>query len=185
MCPCTARRRAVAKNSAVIYRPSYCGARLAQELHCRFCRRRLTGPRDRVIFMALALRAGFVYFALIFAAGFILGTLRIFVILPRFGPSLAVLIGLPVILAICWFGAKWIVEKFAVPAVVADRLAMGVIAFVFLILAETILATAGFGRTLTGFLRSFATPEGAIGFAGQMFFALFPYLLLRRSAVDD
>lgn len=135
--------------------------------------------------MALALRAGFVYFALVFTAGFVLGTARIFVLLPRFAPSLAVLIELPVILAICWFAAKWTVGKYTVPAVVADRLAMGVSAFVFLMLAETILATAGFGRTFAGFLSSFATPEGAVGLAGQMFFALFPYILLRRSAVDD
>ena len=134
--------------------------------------------------MAAALRAGFVYFALIFAAGFILGTLRVFVVLQYLGPSLAVLIELPVILAICWFAAKWIIEKFAVPAVAADRLVMGVLAFVFLILAETILATAGVGQMLVGDLTILATPQGVIGLVGQMFFALFPYLLLRKSAVD-
>ena len=130
--------------------------------------------------MALALRAGFIYFALIFSAGFTLGIFRIFVLLPRLAPSLAVLIELPLILAICWFAAKWTVKKFAVPAVVANRLVMGLSAFVFLMLAETILATAGFGRTFAGLLSSFATPEGALGLAGQMFFALFPYLLLKR-----
>ena len=135
--------------------------------------------------MALALRAGFVYFGLVFAAGVFLGTLRVFVILPRLGPTLAVLIELPVILAICWFAAKWTVENFTVPAAVADRIVMGAIAFICLMIAETILATAGFGRTFAGHLRSFATPEGSIGLASQMFFALFPYLLLRRSAVDD
>jgi len=135
--------------------------------------------------MALALRAGFVYFALVFAAGFVLGAIRIFFIVPRFAPSLAVLIELPVILAICWFAAKWTVEQFAVPAIAADRLAMGAIAFAFLMLAETILATVGFGRTFAGFLKILATPEGTIGLAGQMFFALFPYLLSRRSAIDD
>jgi len=135
--------------------------------------------------MASALRAGSVYFALVFAAGFVLGAIRNFVILPRLEPHLAVLIELPVILVICWFAAKWTVEKFSVPAIAADRLAMGVVAFVLLMLADTILATAGFGRTLAGHLRSFAAPEGAIGLAGQMLFALFPYLLMRRSAVDD
>ncbi len=134
--------------------------------------------------MAAALRAGFVYFALIFAAGFILGTLRVFVVLPRVSPTLAVLFELPVILAICWFAAKWIVEKFAVPAIAADRLVMGVTAFVFLILAEAILAIAGVGQMLVGDLTILATPQGVIGLAGQMFFALFPYLLLRKSAVD-
>ena len=134
--------------------------------------------------MAAALRAGLVYFALIFAAGFLLGTLRVFVVLPHLGPTIAVLIELPVILAICWFAAKWIIEKLAVPAVTADRLVMGVLAFVCLILAETILATAGVGQMLVGDLTILATPQGVIGLAGQMFFALFPYLLLRKSAVD-
>jgi hypothetical protein len=135
--------------------------------------------------MALALRAGFVYFTLVFSAAFIFGALRILVILPRLAPSLAVLIELPVILAICWFAAKWTVRKFAVPAAVADRLVMGFAAFAFLIIAESVLAIAGFGQTLAGYLASFATPQGAIGLAGQMCFALFPYLLYRRNAVDD
>jgi hypothetical protein len=110
--------------------------------------------------------------------------LRIFVLLPRMAPYIAVLIELPVILAICWFAAKWTVKRFTVPAVIADRLVMGVSAFVLLMLAETILATASFDRTLAGYLGSFATPEGAIGLAGQMFFAMFPYLLLKRDLLD-
>ena len=134
--------------------------------------------------MAAALRAGLVYFALIFAAGFLLGTLRVFVVLPHLGPTIAVLIELPVILAICWFAAKWIIEKLAVPAVAADRLLMGAIAFVLLMLAETVLAAAGVGQMLVGDLTILATPQGVIGLAGQMFFALFPYLLLRKSTVD-
>ena len=135
--------------------------------------------------MAAALRAGFVYFTLIFAAGFILGTLRVSFILPRFGATVAVLIELPVILAICWFSAKWIVEKLAVPAVAADRLVMGVLAFVCLISAETIFATLGVEQMLIGNLRTLTTPQGVIGVVSQMFFALFPYLLLRRSTVGD
>lgn len=135
--------------------------------------------------MALALRAGFVYFALIISAGLILGMLRVFVLLPRMAPSITVLIELPVILVICWFAAKWVVENFAVPAVFADRLVMGASAFVFLMLAELSLAMVSFYRTLTGYLTSFATPQGAVGLAGQMFFAMFPNLLFRRSAVGD
>jgi len=34
--PCTARRRAVEKSRALIYRCSYCGAGLAQDLHSSF-----------------------------------------------------------------------------------------------------------------------------------------------------
>ena len=134
--------------------------------------------------MTSTLLAGFIYFALAYTAGFVLGVLRVFVILPHLAPSLAVLIELPVILTICWFAAKWTVIKFAVPAVAADRLVMGVVAFALLILFEAILATAGQGRSLAEFLRLLASPQGAVGLAGQMFLALFPYLLLRKSAVD-
>lgn len=135
--------------------------------------------------MALALRAGFVYFALIISAGLILGMLRVFVLLPRMAPSITVLIELPVILVICWFAAKWVVENFAVPAVFADRLVMGASAFVFLMLAELSLAMVSFYRTLTGYLARLTTPEDTIGLAGQIFFAIFPYLPLRRSAIGD
>ena len=68
--------------------------------------------------------------------------------------------------------------------VAADRFVMGIAAFAFLMIAEFVLATAGFGWTPADYLRVLTTLEGVIGIVGQMFFALFPYLLLQRSAVD-
>ena len=40
--------------------------------------------------MARALAAGFVYFAIVYAAGFVLGVARVFIVAPRVGESLAV-----------------------------------------------------------------------------------------------
>ncbi len=49
-----------------------------------------------------AVLAGVLYFGLVFALGFILGTLRVLVLEPRLGSTGAVLLELPVMLAASW-----------------------------------------------------------------------------------
>ncbi len=52
--------------------------------------------------MLSLLRAGVLYAALSFAAGFVLGTLRTLFIMPQTGPTMAVAIELPLMLAVSW-----------------------------------------------------------------------------------
>ena len=52
---------------------------------------------------------------------------------------------------------------------------MGGVAFVFLILAEALLSFA-VGRGPVAYFASFGTPEGSLGLAGQVVFALFPWI---------
>ena len=49
-----------------------------------------------------ALRAGALYFTVVFAAGFGFGALRVSAIAPRFGETTAVLTEVPLMLAIAW-----------------------------------------------------------------------------------
>lgn len=55
---------------------------------------------------------------------------------------------------------------------------MGGVAFVLLMAAETILATAGFGLTIVDVVLGFAKPAGALGLAGQIAFGFIPALQL-------
>lgn len=52
---------------------------------------------------------------IVFAIAFALGTLRMFVLLPWLGATRAVLLELPVLLAVSWAVAGWCVGRFAVP----------------------------------------------------------------------
>ena len=74
--------------------------------------------------MSTALRAGFVYFLIVFAIGFVLGTVRVLFVVPRFGATNAVLIELPVMLAVSWIVCAWLVRRFGVARAVAARLVM-------------------------------------------------------------
>lgn len=125
--------------------------------------------------------AGLAYFALVFAAGFALGTARVLLLSPRLGETGAVFLELPVMLALSWLAAGWIAHRFAVPPDAAARLAMGGVAFLCLMAAETALSTLGFGRSMAEHLAGYAEPARAAGLAAQIAFALMPWWRGRRS----
>ena len=129
--------------------------------------------------MARALTAGFVYFALAFAAGFVLGTLRVLIVVPRFGDTTAVLLELPIMLALSWAACSVLVRKFDVPTGALARFAMGGLAFALLMAAELAISTLGFGRTLIEHLAVYRAIGAQLGLAAQCAFALLPWLQSR------
>lgn len=129
--------------------------------------------------MRRAVIAGAVYFLLVFAVGFALGTFRVLVLLPRIGELAAVLLELPVMLAISWILAGRLVARFGVPAAIPARLMMGSVGFALLMVAEMWLAVSLFGQPMAAHLAHYATWPGAIGLAGQAGFGLMPLFRLR------
>ena len=129
--------------------------------------------------MKLVLLTGTVYFAAVFAAGFVLGVLRTLVLVPLLGEWGAVLVELPVILSIAWWVCKRILRRWPLwpPAAVA----MGAIAFLLLMGAEAALSTLLAGRSLAEHLSLYAQLPHQLGLAGQLAFALFPWIQARRS----
>jgi len=123
------------------------------------------------------------YFAIVFGAGFVLGAIRTLLIVPRTGELPAVLLELPIILTISWFACGYTLRRFPIPRDAAAHAAAGALAFLFLLLAELLLTTTAFDGTPTTFITHLATPPGAIGVAGQLVFALFPFL--RRPTPDN
>ncbi len=130
--------------------------------------------------MAAAIRAGVLYFALVFAAGFVLGTLRVLVLAPAIGETMAVLAELPVILLVAWHACRWLTARLRVPGVLLPRAVMGALAFGLLIGAEAMLG-AVLGRPPAAQLAALATPAGRVGLAGQVAFALMPLAQAWRS----
>ena len=112
------------------------------------------------------IRAGAAYFGLVFAAGFILGTLRVLVVLPLTGELAAVLMELPVMLGLSWLAAGWVLAR--MPLWRGGRAAMGAWAFALLMLAEAALSVLVFGRSLAEHAALWVGAPGALGLAGQI-----------------
>ncbi|MGR3760590.1 hypothetical protein ACUXV3_10735 [Roseobacteraceae bacterium NS-SX3] len=125
------------------------------------------------------LAAAAAYFALVFACGFVLGTLRILVLLPAAGELGAVLAELPVILAFSWWAAGRLTRGRPALQPGAARLGMGGWAFALLMAAEFVLATTAMGLDGAAFAGRWGTLPGALGLAGQIVFALIPWLRLQ------
>lgn len=127
------------------------------------------------------LAAALAYWALVFAAGFALGTARVLLLAPRLGETGAVALELPVMLALSWLAARAVLRRRPLPPG-TPRLAMGGLAFVFLMGAEAALGILAFGQPPAAWAAALATPPGTLGLAGQTAFALIPWLQGRRPA---
>ncbi len=125
--------------------------------------------------MARLLPAALLYFTLVFAAGAVLGTLRVIAIVPVTGELVAVALELPVMLALSWIVAGLVLCRWPQPDR-AHRLAMGAVAFACLMIAEAGLGLLVFGQTGAGYLGALLSPAGLTGLAGQIAFGLIPVL---------
>jgi hypothetical protein len=122
-----------------------------------------------------ATKAGALYAIVVFSIGFVLGTMRVLLLAPRLGETIAVIVEAPVILAASWFVCRWCVDRLDVRRTVSARSLMGLVAFLVLISAEVGMG-AMFGRSLVDQLDSYGYSAGAIGLAAQVIFAMFPVL---------
>jgi hypothetical protein len=84
----------------------------------------------------LVIKAGLLYFALVFGVGFALGPIRILWLVPAVGVMWAELIEAPIMLAVILFAARWVVEQLAVPRIASARAGVGCFALVLLLAVE-------------------------------------------------
>jgi hypothetical protein len=129
--------------------------------------------------MKRILLTGTAYVAAVFAAGLVLGVLRTLVLVPLLGEMTAVLVELPVILAVAWLVCTRILRRW--PLSPAAAVGMGAIAFLLLMGAEASLSTLLAGRSLAQHLALYAQLPHQVGLAGQLAFAVIPWIQARRS----
>ena len=129
--------------------------------------------------MKRVITAAVVYAIAAFAVGFLLGTIRVLVVIPRLGETLAVLLETPIMLFVSWQVSRWCVRMFSVGASTTERALMGAMAFAVLMLAEFTLSVALFQRSPDEYARAFLSLAGAIGLAAQVAFALIPWIQSR------
>lgn len=117
------------------------------------------------------------YFALVFGAGFLLGPIRVFLLEPRFGRTVAVLCEMPVLLLAMVAAARGIPARLRMQTRISSLLFMGLGALALLEAADFLVGALLRGMTAGEQLAYLTTPAGAVYLAAQALFALMPLLV--------
>jgi MFS family permease len=127
------------------------------------------------------LKAAVIYFALVFAAGFVLGPIRIFFLVPRFGVRLAEMMEFPVMLVVIVLAAKWLVRKFQLAA---HTLLVGFLALGLMIAFEFTPVLWLRGTTLFDYFRERDPVAGVVYYLMFQVFAAMPFFMAHKASVD-
>jgi hypothetical protein len=130
--------------------------------------------------MTRVFKGGLLYFAVVFGAGFMLGTLRILLLVPRIGTRAAELVETPVMIAISWFAARWVVRRIELPSATRPRLGMGLVALALMLVAEFSLVLRLRGLTLEEYFATRDPVSGAAYYSALVLLALLPLIVERR-----
>lgn len=128
---------------------------------------------------ARTIKAGITYFALVFGAGFVLGSIRVPFLVPRLGERAAELIEMPFMFVVVLVSARFITNRFSLPANALVRLGAGFFALGLLVAAEVLLAVAFQDRTLGEYVASRDPVSGIVYLAMLVLFAVMPLVLAR------
>ena len=123
------------------------------------------------------LEAGFLYFAIVFGAGFVLGPVRIRWLVPRFGTRMAELMETPIMITVIIFAAAWTVRRFAVPPKSSGLIGMGLFALCLMLIAEFTLVLRLRGMSISEYLASRDPVSGTVYYLSLALFAVMPLLL--------
>jgi len=126
------------------------------------------------------LKTGLVYFTLVFGAGFTLGPMRIFWLVPKVGVRTAELVESPIMILVTWLAARWVVRRFMVPDSISVRLVIGGFALLLLVSAEVAVGVALRGMSASETITARDPVSGGVYLLSLALYGLMPTLTLRR-----
>jgi hypothetical protein len=126
------------------------------------------------------LKAGLCYFALVFGAGFVLGAIRVFLIVPMVGVRTAELMETPLMFVATLLAARWVVRRFSLPSQPVTRLGVGFVGLGFLLLLEFTVVLWIQGLTIGEYFESRDPVAGTVYIMMLGLFAVMPWLVARR-----
>jgi hypothetical protein len=127
-----------------------------------------------------SLKAGTLYFALVFGAGFVLGPIRILCAVPRFGTRVAELMETPIMFVVTILAARWIVRRLGVPRKASSRLGMGCVGLGLMLVAEFTLVLWLRGLSVSKYLASRNPVSGTVYYVMLGVFCIMPLLVAPR-----
>jgi hypothetical protein len=128
-------------------------------------------------------KAGLVYFALVFGAGFALAFIRIPILVPAFGVRSAELMEIPVMIAVIAWASRRLVRRHSGVSR-AGRLAAGMLALACLVTAELAVGYFLGARSPGDYIASRDPVSGGVYLASLVVFAIAPALWRGRAGAD-
>ena len=136
--------------------------------------------RDTTYDLIRDLRVGVLYFAIVFTAGFILGTLRVLFVVEQVGVRSAELIEIPFMLAISFVASRWLIHRFTISSRLADRITIGAVALGLLLIAEFGFVLWLQHMTFAEYVNSRDPVSGTAYVISLLTFAIFPLVVSRK-----
>lgn len=127
--------------------------------------------------MIRVVKVGLVYFAVVFGVGFLLGMIRVPLLVPRLGERIAELIELPFMVIAVFLSARWIVRRFDLRGRPVISLSIGIVAASLLLLVEFSVVLWIRGLTLSAFLANRDPIAGTFYFIAVAIFAAMPLII--------
>lgn len=126
----------------------------------------------------MIVKAAGLYFALVFGAGFVLGTIRVLWLVPAVGTRTAELLEMPVMLAIVVLSARWVAQRFQIPPTASSRLGMGGMALAMILALDFTVVLWIRGLSFGQYIETFDPVVGTAYFVMLGLFALMPWFVV-------
>lgn len=126
-----------------------------------------------------AVKAGVLYFTLVFSAGFVLGTIRTLWVVPHIGERRAELMEMPIMLVVTILAARWTVLRLAVSPMSSARLGMGCVALALMLIAEFGFVLWVRGISIKNYLATRDPVSGTVYYGMLVVFAIMPFLVAK------
>lgn len=123
--------------------------------------------------MRTAFLAAITYFAMVFSVGFILGIVRVFLLVPSLGEQSAELLELPVMIVVSYFSAQFVVQQYSI-STRQSGLTLGAISLTVLLAAEFTLALAVRDISIVEYLHTRNTLSGYVYALSLVLYGIFP-----------
>lgn len=123
--------------------------------------------------------AALAYFGIVFGAGFLLGSIRVPLLVPRIGERYAELAEMPLMFVVIFLAAGHVLSRFSRIRTTGSCFLVGFIALTMLVLAEFLLAVAMAGRGVGTYIASRDPVSGSVYLGMLVLFAVMPVLRLK------
>lgn len=128
------------------------------------------------------LKAGLLYFVIVFGAGFVLGIIRTLWVVPSVGTRTAELMEMPFMLVVIVLAAKFVIKHYNVTPAPILRLGIGLVAFVMLLATEFTVVLWIRGLSIGEYLATRDPVSASVYYTMLLIFLFMPLLITSEAS---